>query len=91
MTEKEKEAWNNIPEKERKKAEAKFEKWKDELISWRIDQEEKAVQKIKSEGKWRGGLDGSYPEMDEIKTEYQRRFQELLNAIQEFKENHLKK
>lgn len=29
--------------------------------------------------------------MDEIKTEYQRRFQELLNAIQEFKENHLKK
>lgn len=66
--------WDKMTPEERQEAEAR----KAEIIEWSIKENEKAIEKIKAEGRWVGGLDGSYPELDEINKEYRRKLNELL-------------
>lgn len=77
--------WNGMTNIQRKNAEEKFEKKRNELLQWKMEQDEKAIKKIKAEGRWIGGLDGEYPELEEISKEYKQRFEELFDVIREYK------
>lgn len=66
--------WDKMTAEERQEAETR----KAEIIEWSIREKDKAIEKIKAEGRWTGGLDGSYPELDEIDKEYRRKLNELL-------------
>ncbi len=80
--------WRGMDEEQRKDAEEKFEKERDELLQWKVGQTEKVIQKLKDEGRWVGGLDGNCPELDELNKEYKQRFNGLLDVLQEFKQKH---
>lgn len=91
MTAEQKTIWNSMTEDERKKAEEEFQKRRDKLLQWKVQQTEKVIQKLKDEGRWVGGLDGSCPELDELNKEYKRRFNGLLDVLQEFRDENLRK
>lgn len=57
------------------------EKERLEIIEWSISEEKKAMEKIKAEGRFRGGLDGKYPELIEISKERNRKYDMLLDKI----------
>ncbi len=69
--------WDKMTLEERQEAEAR----KAEIIDWAVKEEEKAIEKIKAEGRWVGGLDGNDPELREINEEYRRKLKELLVSI----------
>lgn len=75
--------WNNMTQEQRKVAEKNFEKKRNDLLQWKREQDEKTIKKIKEEGRWLGGLDGSYPELNEIAREYKKRFEELIDVLKE--------
>lgn len=91
VTAEQKTIWNSMSEDERKKAEEEFQKRRDKLLQWKVKQTEKVIQKLKDEGRWVGGLDGSCPELDTLNKEYKQRFNGLLDVLQEFKEKDLSK
>lgn len=57
------------------------EQEKADIIKWAIDEEGKAVEKLKAEGRYKGGLDGNYPELDEISKKTQKKMNDLLDRI----------
>lgn len=63
----------DISEEERIRANKELQ----ELCDWETKEIEKVVQKLKDEGRFRGGLDGKYEEIDAIKKERNIRLQEL--------------
>lgn len=71
---KRKNTWDTLTDKQRREVERK----KNEIIQQTIEKEEKAVEKLKEQGKWMGGLDGVYPELEEISSEHKRQLNELL-------------
>lgn len=48
----------------------------EELIRWG-NQEERIIEELKSAGKFRGGLDGYYPEIEAFKEEYHKCLKKL--------------
>lgn len=77
--------WNGMDEVQRKEAEEKFEKKRDELLQWKAVQTKEVIQKIKDEGRWINGvLDGRYPELDELNKEYKQQFNGLLDVLLEY-------
>ena len=50
--------WRGMDEEQRKDAEEKFEKERDELLQWKVGQTEKVIQKLKDEGKRMRGWPG---------------------------------
>lgn len=68
-----------IREEKRKKAEQKYK----ELCQWEKDETKKAIQKLKDENRFLGGLDGKYEELDMIKKERQRRWKEIYKELHE--------
>ena len=78
MTQEEKKAaWDKLTQEEKEEIKER----RKEIIQWSIEEEEKAIKKIKAEGRWIGGLDGVYPELQEISKEYKKRLQGLLEEI----------
>lgn len=69
--------WDGMTDLARREA----EKEKADIIKWAIEEEGKAVDKLKSEGKYRGGLDGNYPELYEISKKTQQKMNDLLDRI----------
>lgn len=68
--------WNSLTDSEKKEAEAK----KAEITKWAIEQENLITEKLKSEGKWKPGLDSNTDnqEIQEVNTEYKNKLNELL-------------
>ena len=66
--------WDALTELEKKEIEDE----KKEIIQWAIKNKDKFIEKLKAEGRWRGGLDGIYPELEDIKLQYKKQLQELL-------------
>lgn len=69
--------WDGMTDLARKEAEQE----KADIIKWAIEEEGKAVEKLKAEGRYKGGLDGSYPELDEISKKTQQKMNGLLDRI----------
>lgn len=69
--------WEALTDSERDAVEQK----RADIINWSIEAEEKALEKIKAEGRHTGGLDGKYPELEEISKETARRLGLLLKSI----------
>lgn len=69
--------WDKMTNSERQKA----EKEKKDIIDWSIREEGKAIEKIKAEGRYKGGLDGDYPELIEISNKTKQKLNDLLNRI----------
>ncbi|MGN0506645.1 MAG: hypothetical protein ACI4FZ_08795 [Lachnospiraceae bacterium] len=72
-----KKIWDSMTEEERQTAEQERRK----IIDWETEECEKARRKIKEEGRYIGGLDGYYPEYEEISKERNRRYKELLTRL----------
>lgn len=72
-----KEIWDSMAEEERLAAEQE----RKDILKWWSEEEDKAVEKIKAEGRYYSGLDGHYPELIEISKEANRRLEELLKRI----------
>lgn len=49
-----------------------------EVYQWDIKESNKIRDKLKKEGKYIGGLDGHYPEIDAIEAEGKRRIKEII-------------
>lgn len=64
----------DISEEDRVKANQELH----ELYEWERKKTEEAINKLKGEGRFRGGLDGKYEEIDIIREERKRRFNEIL-------------
>lgn len=69
--------WDSMSEEERMKAERE----RAEIFKWWNDEEDRVIAKRKAEGCFVGGLDGCYPELDEISKEANRRLEELLEKV----------
>lgn len=69
--------WDKMTVSERQKVEQE----KSDIIKWSIEEERKAVEKIKAEGRYNGGLDGYYPELVEISEKTKQKLNELLNRV----------
>lgn len=69
--------WDKMTASERQKAEQE----KSDIIKQSIEDEQKAIEKIKAEGRYKGGLDGNYPELDEISKRTKKRLNDLLKSI----------
>lgn len=63
----------DISEEERIRANQELQ----ELYDWETEEIKKAVQKLKEEGRFQGGLDGKYEEIDAIREKRNIRLQEL--------------
>lgn len=72
-----KSVWEKMTDSEQQKA----EKEKSDIIKWSIGEEERAIEKIKSEGRYQGGLDGCYPELVNISKETTQKINELLKRV----------
>ncbi|MDO4326996.1 MAG: hypothetical protein Q4E24_13350 [bacterium] len=72
-----KKIWEALTDDERKAAEKK----RDEIVQWTIEENNKALEKIKKEGRYVGGLDGQYPELKEISEEGKRRMDNFLSRL----------
>lgn len=70
-------AWDRMTVSERQKVEQE----KSDIIKWSIEEERKAVEKIKAEGRYKGGLDGYYPELVEISEKTRQKLNELLQRV----------
>lgn len=66
-------------EEKRRKAEQEYKA----LCQWEKDETRKAIQKLKDENRFSGGLDGKYEELDRIKDERQRRWKEIYIKLHE--------
>lgn len=69
--------WDRMNDLARQEA----EKEKADILKWSIEQEEKVIEKLKAEGKYKGGLDGNYPELTEISKKTQQKMNDLLDRI----------
>ena len=70
------EIWNRLTDDEKREANEK----KEQIIQWAIEQEEHIIEKLKSEGRWKSGLDANSdaPELQEVNKEYKHKLNELL-------------
>ena len=55
----------------------KVEKEYREVLRWAIKEEEITIAKLKSEGRWQGGLDGKCDELKYINQELKRKIKEI--------------
>lgn len=69
-----KERWDRLTNDEKDK----IEEERQLIIEWAIQEEEKAMEKIRAEGRFKGGLDGYYPELKEISNEMKKKMRELI-------------
>lgn len=67
--------WNSLTDAEKKEAEEK----KAKIIEWAIEQENMITEKLKSEGKWKPGLDSNTDnqEIQRVNAEYKNKLNEL--------------
>ena len=72
-----KKIWDALTEVEKDAVEQK----RAAILQWSVEAEKTAFEKIKAEGRYTGGLDGHYPELQEISKETTRKISELLNSI----------
>lgn len=66
--------WDKMTPEEQQAAEEK----KEELIECSVKEEKKIMEKLKQEGRLKGGLDGYYPEIVEHHREYRQRLHDML-------------
>lgn len=48
-----------------------------DIFEWAVQEEERIIKKLKEDGKFKGGLDGYYEELEEVKRERDKRLREL--------------
>lgn len=72
--ERRKAAWSKLTQEDQEK----FEEKREQILQCWIDENEKTIEMLKSEGKWKSGLDGVYPELLENSKEYKQQMNELL-------------
>ena len=70
------ELWDSLTEEQRMEAENLLQEKRDQLFKWLADEEKKIDAILKSEGRFRTGLDANnnQPEVRELSVEYRRRF-----------------
>jgi hypothetical protein len=69
-----KEIWDRLSDEEKNN----IEEERLHIIDWAIQEEEKAMSKIKLEGRYHRGLDGNYPEIKEISDKVKGKMYNLL-------------
>lgn len=66
-------------EEKKRKAEQEYKA----LCQWEKEETNKAIQKLKDEKRFVGGLDGRYEELEMIKQERKRRWKEIYKKLHE--------